>query len=150
MKRINVYAVKLVRESGSLYNVNSTRINTPALAAEVIEKVFSPTEEAVEVFGVLALDTKNKVAGMHIISKGILNSALMHPREVFKPAILNNAAHIIIWHNHPSGDPMPSHEDLALTQKLVDAGKLLGIGVIDHMIFGDSIYSFAEKGIMPI
>jgi DNA repair protein RadC len=150
MKRINVYAVKLVKESGSLYNVNSTRINTPALAAEVIEKVFSPTEEAVEVFGVLALDTKNKVAGMHIISKGILDNALVHPREVFKPAILNNAAHIIIWHNHPSGDPTPSHEDLALTQKLVDAGKLLGIGVIDHLVFGDSAYSFKDKDIMPI
>lgn len=151
MKRINIYTVRQVRESSRLYDLNSTIIGSPEAAAEVIEKVFSPSEEAVEVMGILTLNTKNKLIGAHIISMGALDTTLVHPREVFKPAILNNAAHIIVWHNHPSGDCAPSKEDLDVTQRLVDAGKPLGIKVTDHIVTGENqnYFSFAQKSIAP-
>jgi len=93
-----------------------------------------------EKFIALHLNSKNKVISYEIVSIGTLNSSLVHPREVFKAAILANAASIIICHNHPSGDPDPSKEDLSLTQRLVDAGKLLGIEILDHIVFGASNY----------
>ncbi len=81
------------------------------------------------------------------MSVGSLDSAVVHPREVFKPAILSNAAALIFGHNHPSGDPAPSSEDRAMTARLVECGKLLGIQVLDHIIVGDGRhYSFADDG----
>lgn len=150
MKRINIYSIKQVKESSGLYDVDSTRLSSPEIVAEIIEKVFSLSEEAVEVFGVLTLTTKNKIAGAHIISRGTLNTSLVHPREVFKPAILNNAAAVIIFHNHPSGDTTPSQEDRVITHKLVEAGKLLGISVLDHLIIGEGgqFTSFCAGGIL--
>lgn len=150
MKRINIYTVKQVRESSMLYNIDTTSIDSPKTAVTIINKVFSLAEEAVEVFGILTLNSKNKIVGAHIISVGTLNIAVVHPREVFKPAILNNAAQIIIFHNHPSGDSSPSKEDIVVTQKLVDAGKLLGIEIIDHLIISenDQYFAFSEKGLL--
>jgi RadC-like JAB domain len=72
----------------------------------------------------------------HEVSRGVLDASLVHPREIFKPAVLSNAAAIVIGHNHPSGDPTPSHDDLELTARLVKAGQLLGIEVLDHIIIG--------------
>ena len=90
------------------------------------------------------MDSKGKVVGVHEVSHGDLNSAPVHPREVFKRALLNNASSIIVSHNHPSGDPTPSDCDRILTERLVEAGKLIGIAVLDHIILGDDIYhSFA-------
>lgn len=84
----------------------------------------------------LLLDTQNRVIGINTVSIGILDSSLVHPREVYKPAIIANAsASIILAHNHPSGDPMPSHEDRRVTERLVQAGKILGIEVLDDVIF---------------
>jgi DNA repair protein RadC len=97
----------------------------------------------------LLLDIKNKVIGINTVSIGNLNSSIVHPREVFKPAILSNAASILLAHNHPSGDPEPSREDVAITTRLVEAGKILGIDVIDHLILGDGCYhSLKEAGHM--
>lgn len=100
-----------------------------------------------EHFIVVLLSQKNRVIGIHTASVGSLTNAVVHPREVFKAAIVGNAAAIICAHNHPSGDPAPSQEDRALTARLVAAGKLLGIAVLDHIIIGDPTYfSFADEG----
>jgi DNA repair protein RadC len=87
---------------------------------------------------------------MHIVSVGTLSGAFVHPREVFKAAILGNAAAIILFHNHPSGDPDPSREDRELTLRLIQAGRILGIDVLDHVILGDEgrYYSFKEHGVL--
>jgi len=94
------------------------------------------------------LDGKNQVLGFNVVSIGSLTAALVHAREVFKPAILGNAAAIILVHNHPSGDPEPSAEDQALTARLKQAGELLGIRVLDHVVIGDDgrHVSMAETG----
>lgn len=92
--------------------------------------------EAQECFGLLTLDAKHRVTGWRIISRGTLTSSLVHPREVFRPAIALGAAAVIVTHNHPSGDPEPSVEDVHVTARLCDAGRLLGIPVLDHVIIG--------------
>ena len=100
-----------------------------------------------EHFIVLLLDRKNNVTGINTVAIGSLSATVVHPREVFTPAILDKAAAIILAHNHPSGDPAPSPEDKAMTRKLVEAGKLLGIQVLDHIIVGhERAYSFADAG----
>lgn len=102
-----------------------------------------------ERFSVLILDTKNNIIKEELISIGSLNASIVHPREVFKAAIENSAASIILVHNHPSGDPSPSREDLYITQKLTDGGKLLGIDVLDHVIIGEGKYkSLKTEGLM--
>ena len=113
--------------------------------------MFSLSEEPGEVFGILNLNTKNKIAGAHIVSRGSLNTTLIHPRETFRQAILNNSASIILFHNHPSGDPTPSREDLDVTKRLVEAGRIIGIEVLDHVVIGDGgkYVRFREKGLMP-
>lgn len=100
-----------------------------------------------EQFVVLLLNTKNKIIGMEIISEGTLNNSVVHAREVYKPALLQNAAAIIVAHNHPSGEPQPSIEDIKATRMLSESGKILGIPLLDHLIVGDgSYYSFQEQG----
>lgn len=87
--------------------------------------------------------------GFHVVSVGALNVVMGHPREVFKPAILANAASVLLIHNHPSGDPEPSEEDIASTKQMIKAGELLGIPVLDHVIIGDgAYYSFADAKIL--
>ncbi len=93
-----------------------------------------------EHFWVIPLTAKNQVIGINLVSIGSLNSSVIHPREVFKPAILTNAASVILVHNHPSGDFTPSQEDKNITERLRDAGNLLGIKVFDHIIIGDKGY----------
>lgn len=101
--------------------------------------------ETKEHFLVVLLNSKNKVLEIEQISEGSLNSSVVHPREVFEPAVLHHAAAILTAHNHPSGDPMPSREDKDLTNTLVQAGKYMGIPVLDHIIIGDARYfSFKE------
>ncbi|WP_339059924.1 DNA repair protein RadC [Tepidibacillus marianensis] len=102
-----------------------------------------------EHFIALLLDTKNHILSKETISIGSLNSSIVHPREVFKPAIKKSASSIIVAHNHPSGDPTPSREDIDITKRLVKAGELLGIEVLDHVIIGDERYiSLKEKGLI--
>ncbi|MBN2602649.1 MAG: DNA repair protein RadC [Candidatus Thermoplasmatota archaeon] len=102
-----------------------------------------------EFFYALLLDTKNKIIGEELISIGTLNSSLIHPREVFNPAIKASSNSIILVHNHPSGDANPSKEDIEITKKLGDAGSLLGINVTDHIIVGKNCFtSFKEKDLM--
>ena len=89
-----------------------------------------------EQFHVIMLDTKNNVIGEQMITKGILDASIIHPREVFKPAIKNSASKIILVHNHPSGDPNPSQEDLVITENIIKTGEEIGIKVLDHIIIG--------------
>lgn len=104
---------------------------------------------AQEEFRVLLLNVQNAVLRELPITRGILDASVVHPREVFRAAIAENAASLIVAHNHPSGDPSPSPEDRAVTRQLVDAGQLVGIPVLDHVIIGDGRYvSFVEAGLI--
>lgn len=102
---------------------------------------------AVERFGVVLLDTKHRVVKATVLSVGTLDASLVHPREVFREATTAGAAAVVLFHNHPSGDPTPSRDDVALTSRLVEAGELMGIAVLDHVVLGESRYfSFKESG----
>jgi DNA repair protein RadC len=99
------------------------------------------------VFAILCVTTKRRVIAYHEVSRGTLGSTLVHPREIFKAVLLANAAAIVAAHNHPSGDPTPSPDDLELTHRLAAAGDVLGIPMLDHIIIGDGCYySFKEAG----
>lgn len=102
-----------------------------------------------ELFRCLYLDTKNQILKNETVSVGSLDASIVHPREVFKTALELSAASVILSHNHPSGDPSPSREDILVTEKLVEGGKLLGIDVLDHTIIGEGRYvSMKEEGFM--
>lgn len=102
-----------------------------------------------ELFQVLLLDGKNRITRRVTVSEGTLNQSIVHPREVFAPAVRESAAAVIFVHNHPTGDPTPSKEDREITRRLQEAGELLGIRVLDHVIIGDgSYYSFTESGLL--
>lgn len=114
-------------------------------AASVLRPYFAGLDR--EHFMVLGLDAKHRIIGINVVSIGSLSLAIVHPREVFKPLILMNAAAWLCAHNHPSGDVTPSAEDRALTKRLREAGELLGITLLDHIILADeNEYSFADQG----
>lgn len=138
----------MVKESSHNYNLDA-KVNSPRTGVDTINAVFDLKNQACEVFTMLCLNTKNAVAGAHMISMGTLNSSIVHPREVMKAAILNNSSAVILFHNHPSGDTTPSREDIETTQRLKAAGDLLGIKVLDHIIIGgDNYKSFKEEGLI--
>jgi len=112
------------------------RLATAASAAEILGPLLEV--EAVEVFGVLLLNTKHEPVAWHVLSRGCLDATLVHPREVIKAACLGNAAAVIVAHNHPSGDPEPSGEDVALTQRLRSALALVGIDLLDSIVIGET------------
>lgn len=138
------YRVTLVSEGGHTapYGV----LRDSAAAAAVLRPCFSGLDR--EQFLVCCLDAKNVSIGVNIVSIGSLTLSIVHPREVFKSAILLNACAILAVHNHPSGDPTPSPEDRTLTTRLREAGDLLGIRLLDHLILGDDnrLHSFADQG----
>lgn len=126
---------------------DETTINTPDRIAEIFIPLLK--DEQKEKFLVVCLNSSNKIIKYEIISVGSLNASIVHPREVFKTAIENNAASILLLHNHPSGNPEPSREDIAITKKLVESGTILGISVVDHIILaGNKYLSFIEKGLI--
>lgn len=117
--------------------------------SQVWEALKDIRESKKEHFVIFYLDTKNQEITQEIISMGTLNASLVHPREVFEPAVRNLAAQIIVAHNHPSGDYSPSDEDIKVTQKLVESGKILGIEVIDHVIVTkNEFFSFRDKELL--
>ena len=143
MHRLPIYRVTLVREGSQPSLMNF--IKTPRHVFELASGYLEGADR--EHFAVIMLDTKNQVIGMNTMAIGVLSSCPIHPREVFKPAILANAAGIVLVHNHPSGDPSPSQDDLLLTIRLREAGEVLGIQVIDHVILGYANYaSLKEEG----
>jgi DNA repair protein RadC len=148
-QHLPIFGVKLVR-TGSMATGEQqrSRMNGPAEVAALLWRYFRDTDR--EHFAALLLDTKNRLIGVTTVSVGDLSSVLVHPREVFKPAILANAASVILAHNHPSGDPQPSPEDVAITRRLQEAGQILGIEVLDHVVVGEANHwvSLREKGLM--
>ena len=128
---------------------SDTTIKSPCDIVRLAREVLEMHEMAEENFVIVCLNTKNKIAGVHTVSIGSLNASIVHPREVFKAALLNNANGIICLHNHPSGDPEPSRDDIEITHRLANAGNILGIKVLDHVIIGDDRYvSLKEQGAM--
>jgi DNA repair protein RadC len=121
-------------------------INSPAEAAALVQYEMSGLEQ--EHLRVILLDTRNHVLGIEEVYKGSVNSSQVHIGEVFKPAIRRNAPAIIVIHNHPSGDPTPSPDDVAVTRAILQAGKLLDIDVLDHMVIGQGRWvSLKERGL---
>ena len=142
-KRINIVSIKMVKESSFLYQTR--QILSPKDAYEMIKEQLEGLDR--EQFIIACLNTKNEPTNISVVSVGSLNKAIVHPREVFKTAILSNAASIMAFHNHPSGDTTPSDQDIQLTHRLVEVGELLGIKLLDHLIIGDSSFtSLKEKG----
>ncbi len=139
-----MYELKIIRERKEGYGLRKQFRH----AHEVYETFRDRCAQADrEEFVVLLLDAKNKLLGFHVVSRGSLTSSIVHPREVFKIAVLGNAAALILLHNHPSGDPSPSAEDMAITTRLCQVGEVLGIKVLDHVVIGDGRYvSFVDDG----
>ena len=145
-KRVNIVSLRMVKEGSILFEVR--RISSPTEAAGLGRKFLEETDR--EQVIVCCLDTKTQPVSVNVVSMGTLNSSLVHPREVFKTAILSNAANIILFHNHPSGDPSPSQEDISITKRIQEAGTLMGIELLDHVIIGSEVrfYSMKEQGII--
>lgn len=146
MYRVPRYTISLVRE-GSV-GVEDKIARDSATARDILAPLFDGLDR--EQCVVMVLDAKHKVIGINVVSVGSLHVSIVRPREVFKPAILLNAAAVIVAHNHPSGDTTPSEEDHALTKRLQEAGKCLGIPLLDHLVLGESgnFFSFADRGFL--
>ncbi len=131
----NIFGIKLLRSLFERYSresiVGSSLINTPYLAKDFLREKIG--KEKKEHFVVMYLDSRDRVV-TDDVSIGILNASIIHPREVFQKAILKNASQIIFAHNHPSGDEKPSEDDIVMTNRLIEAGKIIGIKVVDHII----------------
>ena len=141
---MRTFRIELVREAGPS-DVPGKILSDSVGVARVLAPEFEGLDR--EKFIVLLLDAKHRVIGVNTVSIGSLTASIVHPREVFKPVIAGNAAAIILAHNHPSGDSAPSPEDVELTKRLREAGELLGIRVLDHVILGEgSHYSFVDAG----
>jgi DNA repair protein RadC len=141
------FRIALVREPG-VKLAERPQIRVASEAAPLLAQYIGETDR--EVFAVALLTVRHRVLGFHTVSVGCLTSSLVHPREVFKPAILAGCAALLLTHNHPSGDPEPSAEDIALTRRLAAGGQLLGIEVLDHVILGEAgrFVSLRERGIL--
>ena len=137
------YRVTLVRDGRA--TMPAVPLLTSVGAADVLRPLFADVDR--EQFLVCGLDAKHAIIGVNVVSMGSLTMSIVHPREVFKPLILMNAAAWICAHNHPSGDPTPSQEDRQLTTRLRQGADLLGISLLDHLILTDvRYYSFADQG----
>jgi DNA repair protein RadC len=138
-------AVELGRRTVAQAGGTRAQMTSPRVVAEFLLPQYG--NRRVEQFGVLLLDTKHRVLRTTVLSVGTLDASIVHPREVFREAVAAGAAAIVLFHNHPSGDPEPSLEDTRLTERLMSAGVMMGISVLDHVILGDARYfSYREKG----
>jgi len=149
MVNIQKFSLRIVKESGGRYDIDKY-VRNPFQARDLFVEVVELDRRAEEVFAIATLDVKNKVTGVFEVSTGTLTSSLVTPREVFKRAILQNAAGIVLAHNHPSGVADASSDDISVTKKLQKAGKIMGINVVDHIIIGsrDSFISMQEENLM--
>ena len=136
-----------------LVKARKQTVSNPQTVQGVLAKVLNSENEVdrmKEHFWVIGLSTRNAIQYIDLVSLGTLNASLVHPREVFRFSILKAVSSIILSHNHPSGNAEPSEEDMKITRRLVEAGKIIGIEVLDHIVIGDrdSFYSFKERGII--
>jgi len=146
-KRVSIVSIKMIREGSVLYDVR--KICSPADAVGLGRRFLEDADR--EQLVVCCLDTKNQPQSVNVVSIGTLNSSsICHPREIFKIAVMSNSASVIVFHNHPSGDPDPSNEDISITNRLKEAGKIMGIELLDHIIIGSEgrYCSLKEKGIL--
>jgi DNA repair protein RadC len=129
------------------------KVSSPEIVAKIFKTILdseSDMDKDKEHFWVMGLKSNNRVKFIELVSVGILNASLVHPREVFRPCIIRPVASIIIVHNHPSGDTAPSNEDKIITRRLVEVGLLLDLPIIDHLVLGDDgdYYSFKEESLI--
>jgi len=145
MYEIPRFRVQLVRES-----TYAAPIHVICSSYDAFSLLYELLHDADrEYFLAVMVDNRHQVIGINTVSVGTINASLVHPREVFKPAILVNAAAILLAHNHPSGDPSPSEKDLVLTACMKQAGELLGIGILDHLILGEGTFvSLKDRGLL--
>lgn len=151
LPKYKIEQLKAFREiSRRLYEAKpyeGVKITSPEIVFDILKNKYMHLE--VEVFTVVLLDTKNQVIDIVEISSGTLNCCVVHPRDVFKVAIRRNSNSILVCHNHPSGNPTPSAEDINITKRLIQAGEIIGIKVLDHIVIGkDTFASLKEGGLM--
>lgn len=142
-KRVEIIRLQMVRESRMLYGMY--RFSKPEEAVDMVRPLFAMADR--EMMIVMSLNTRLEPLAVEIAAVGGLNACSVDSRDIFKHAVLNNAAFIVCFHNHPAGDPEPSQPDRKITSRLEKAGRILGIPLIDHIIIGeDNFYSFREHG----
>jgi DNA repair protein RadC len=141
-----VYEMLTVQEDITNYLKTNQRYTAPQQVYETFSFLMKETKK---MSITLHLDGKNRIICMDLVSIGSLNQSIVHPREVFKTALLSNATAIILVHQHPTGDPSPSSEELSITKRLKEAGEIMGIKALDHIIVGEGEYlSFVERGLL--
>jgi DNA repair protein RadC len=146
---INLYTLKQIRTQHHRYDLEDYPITTPLICFQILQHILDLKSEPVEKFGIISLNVRHRVIGIHIIGIGTLDQVFIEPREVFMAAMMNKAKSIIAFHNHPSGIPEPSRDDILLTQRLQEAGKIMCIELLDHVITGEKNYvSLKEKGLL--
>jgi len=142
-KRVDIVTLRMVKETSLLYK--DRNIRSPQDGYNLFKQFLGELDR--ENFVVMCLDVKNQPTVINICHIGSLNASIVHPREVMKTAIMSNSASIIVAHNHPSGKPEPSQEDIEVTKRLAEAGSIIGIELMDHLIIGeDTFISLKEKG----
>lgn len=134
MINITMYEVALVKEHTKRYEFEQQSISSPTDAVKLFCEVFRLDTLSEEKMVMFTLNVKNKITGAFTVSHGAVDSSIVHPREIFKRALLTNSSSIMLAHNHPSGDSTPSRDDIQTTKRIADAGKLLGINLLDHII----------------
>lgn len=139
------YTLQLIRDSSQ--QADRRQVSAPSTAVDILRTYVGDPDR--EHLVCLLLDTKNRPVGLHTVAIGSQNASIVRAADVFKAAIVANAMSMILCHNHPSGDPQPSADDIAVTRKLAEAGKLLDITVLDHIILGEapSFFSMKEQGV---
>jgi DNA repair protein RadC len=141
---------------GDKMNYMITKVKLPQIAEAHGAELITPElvaaacadfkDLAQETYHVLTINNKNKIINRHMVSLGTVDQCIVHPRETYRSAILDSASRIIVVHNHPSGDVKPSTEDIQITKRLADTGKIIGIELLDHVIIGSGFYSLKEHG----
>ena len=140
-----VYETLTIKEEVNHYLQPFTRYTSPE---QVFDTFSFLRRETKEYFFAIHLDGKNRICCVDEVSVGSLNQSVVHPREVFKTALLSSAAALILVHNHPTGDTTPSREDIEITRRLKETGEIIGIKLLDHIIIGDSYLSFVSQGLL--
>lgn len=149
-QKIRIRSIRAVFNNEVIRENAPSWVNTACTSSENVFELFRDlAKEAKENFVALHLDAKNRIICFDTVSIGSLSASIVHPREVYKATLLSSAAAVLFIHNHPSGDTTPSREDIEITKRLKDAGELLGIRVLDHLIVGEAgYYSFANNGLL--
>ena len=144
VKAIELLSIVELSKRINMTDINSVKLNNSKTIFEYFKYIFE--NEKQEYFYAIYLDSKSKLISYKLLFKGTINTSCVHPREVFKYAVLESAYSIIVMHNHPSGDPTPSSQDIEVTKSLFKLGKIMAIPVVDHIVFGkDTYYSFYEN-----